>query len=201
MDNELIQPEFVNLIFEIRGRKVMIDTDLSMLYEIETKRLKEQVKRNLDRFPIDFAFELTKIEKDELVANCDRLQNLKFSSINPLAFTEQGVAMLSSVLRSPMAIKINIEIMRTFARYRALLRDNEDLRKEVKQIDEKIDRAFKYLLDRIDDLHEVQTDREPIGFKQQRDKYIASFKRAKDDSEMNELSEMGLDDFTKNIKD
>ena len=201
MDNELIQPEFVNLIFEIRGRKVMIDTDLSMLYEIETKRLKEQVKRNLDRFPIDFAFELTKIEKDELVANCDRLQNLKFSSINPLAFTEQGVAMLSSVLRSPMAIKINIEIMRTFARYRALLRDNEDLRKEVKQIDEKIDRAFKYLLDRIDDLHEVQTDREPIGFKQQRDKYIESFKRAKDDSEMNELSEMGLDDFTKKIKD
>ena len=201
MDNELIQPEFVNLIFEIRGRKVMIDTDLSMLYEIETKRLKEQVKRNLDRFPIDFAFELTKIEKDELVANCDRLQNLKFSSINPLAFTEQGVAMLSSVLRSPMAIKINIEIMRTFARYRALLRDNEDLRKEVKQIDEKIDRAFKYLLDRIDDLHEVQTDREPIGFKQQRDKYIASFKRAKDDSEMNELSEIGLDDFIKNIKD
>ena len=201
MDNELIQPEFVNLIFEIRGRKVMIDTDLSMLYEIETKRLKEQVKRNLDRFPIDFAFELTKIEKDELVANCDRLQNLKFSSINPLAFTEQGVAMLSSVLRSPMAIKINIEIMRTFARYRALLRDNEDLRKEVKQIDEKIDRAFKYLLDRIDDLHEVQTDREPIGFKQQRDKYIESFKRAKDDSEMNELSEIGLDDFIKNIKD
>ena len=201
MDNELIQPEFVNLIFEIRGRKVMIDTDLSMLYEIETKRLKEQVKRNLDCFPIDFAFELTKIEKDELVANCDRLQNLKFSSINPLAFTEQGVAMLSSVLRSPMAIKINIEIMRTFARYRALLRDNEDLRKEVKQIDEKIDRAFKYLLDRIDDLHEVQTDREPIGFKQQKDKYIESFKRAKDDSEMNELSEIGLDDFIKNIKD
>ena len=187
MDNELIQPEFVNLIFEIRGRKVMIDTDLSMLYEIQTKVLKQQVKRNIDRFPIDFAFELTKIEKDELVANCDRLQNLKFSSINPLAFTEQGVAMLSSVLRSPMAIKINIEIMRTFARYRALLRDNEDLRKEVKQIDEKIDRAFKYLLDRIDDLHEVQTDREPIGFKQQIDKYIASFKRAKDDSEMNEL--------------
>lgn len=201
MDNELIQPEFVNLIFEIRGRKVMIDTDLSMLYEIQTKVLKQQVKRNIDRFPIDFAFELTKIEKDELVANCDRLQNLKFSSINPLAFTEQGVAMLSSVLRSPMAIKINIEIMRTFARYRALLRDNEDLRKEVKQIDEKIDRAFKYLLDRIDDLHEVQTDREPIGFKQQRDKYIESFKRAKDDSEMNELSEMGLDDFTKKIKD
>ena len=164
MSQELIQPEFVNLIFEIRGRKVMIDNDLAMLYQVETKRLKEQVKRNIERFPEDFAFELTKIEKDELVANCDHLQNLKFSSVNPLAFTEQGVAMLSSVLRSPQAIKINIEIMRTFARYRALLRDNEDLRKEMKQLDEKIDGAFKYLLERIDDLHQTNEERALIGF-------------------------------------
>ncbi len=165
MSQELIQPEFVNLIFEIRGRKIMIDSDLAMLYQVETKVLKQQVKRNLDRFPEDFMFELTKIEKDELVTNCDHLQNLKFSSINPLAFTEQGVAMLSSVLRSPQAIKINIEIMRTFARYRALLRDNDDLKKEVKLLDEKIDGAFKYLLDRIDDLHQNNTERVAIGFK------------------------------------
>jgi hypothetical protein len=86
MNQELIQPEFVNLIFEIRGRKIMIDSDLAMLYQIETKVLKQQVKRNLDRFLYDFMFQLTKIEKDELVTNCDHLQNLKFSSILPLAF-------------------------------------------------------------------------------------------------------------------
>jgi hypothetical protein len=98
----------------------MIDTDLALLYRIPTKRLKEQVKRNLASFPEDFIFELTKCEKDELVAICDRLSMLKHSSINPQVFTEQGVAMLSSVLHSDEAIKINIEIMRAFARYRSL---------------------------------------------------------------------------------
>jgi hypothetical protein len=107
--NTLIKPEYETLIFHIRGFKVMIDADLAVLYDVPTKRLKEQVKRNIERFPEDFMFELTKNEKDELVANCDRLINLKHSSINPLAFTEQGVSMLSSVLRSERAIKINIE--------------------------------------------------------------------------------------------
>jgi hypothetical protein len=78
----------------------MIDTDLASLYEVPTKRLKEQVKRNISRFPEDFMFELNEHEKTELVANCDRLNSLKHSSINPLIFTEQGVAMLSSVLHS-----------------------------------------------------------------------------------------------------
>ena len=87
----------------------MIDSDLASLYETETKRLKEQVKRNKSRFPEDFMFELTQAEKEQLVANCDRLINLRHSSVNPLAFTEQGVAMLSSVLRSPKAVKIRIE--------------------------------------------------------------------------------------------
>ncbi len=103
------------MIFQFRGFKVMIDADLSMLYNVPTKRLKEQVKRNIERFPEDLMFELTKNEKDELVTNCDRLATLKHSSINPLAFTEQGVAMLSSVLHSEKAIKMNVEIMRAFA--------------------------------------------------------------------------------------
>ena len=109
----------------------MIDSDLAKLYDIPTKRLKEQVKRNVERFPEDFMFELTNIEKEEQVANCDLLSIMKHSSINPMAFTEQDVAMLSSVLHSDKAIKINIEIMRAFARYRALLKENEELKKDI----------------------------------------------------------------------
>jgi hypothetical protein len=101
----IIKPEYETLIFLFRGFKVMIDTDLASLYGVSTKALKQQVKRNIDRFPEDFMFELAKYEKDELVAICDRLSTLKHSSINPMAFTEQGVAMLSSVLHSDKAIK------------------------------------------------------------------------------------------------
>ena len=86
--NDLMKPEYETLIFQFRGFKVMIDTDLAVLYNVPTKRLKEQVKRNIERFPEDFMFELTKIEKNELVAFCDRLATLKHSSVNPLAFTE-----------------------------------------------------------------------------------------------------------------
>lgn len=140
----------------------MIDTDLATLYETETKRLKEQVKRNKDRFPDDFMFQLSQEEKDQLVANCDRLKNLRHSSINPLAFTEQGVAMLSSVLRSPKAVKINIEIMRAFVYYRQILLQNQDLYKKVKELDDKINNVFKFLLDKIEI---KKTETEPVGYK------------------------------------
>ena len=116
-------------------------------------------------------FELNKIEKDELVTNCDRLGMLKHSSINPLVFTEQGVSMLSSVLRSEKAIKINIEIMRAFARYRAFLRENEELKNEILKLDSKLNQAFKFLLDRIDALHqETKAPMNPIGFKIEKNK-------------------------------
>jgi hypothetical protein len=164
--NNLIKPEYESMIFQFRGFKVMIDADLALLYDVQTKRLKEQVKRNIERFPEDFMFELTKIEKDELVANCDRLVMLKHSSVNPLAFTEQGVSMLSSVLRSEQAIKINIEIMRAFARYRALLKENEELKKEIIKLDAKLNHAFKFLLDKLDALHQKANEpRKPIGYK------------------------------------
>jgi len=164
--NSLIKPEYETLIFQFRGFKVMIDSDLAMLYDVPTKRLKEQVKRNIERFPEDFMFELTKNEKDELVANCDRLASLKHSSVNPLAFTEQGVAMLSSVLRSEKAIKMNIEIMRAFAHYRSLLRENEELKKEIMKLDAKLNHAFKFLLDKLDALHQKTNEaRKPIGYK------------------------------------
>lgn len=161
--NDILQTrQFENLIFELRGFKVMIDMDLASLYETETKRLKEQVKRNKDRFPDDFMFELTLEEKERLVANCDRLKNLKHSSINPMAFTEQGVAMLSSVLRSPKAVKINIEIMRAFVYYRQILLQNQDLYKKVKELDDKINHVYRFLLNKI----EISKNSiEPVGYK------------------------------------
>ncbi len=162
----LIKAEYQNLIFEIIGYKVMIDTDLAALYETETKVLKQQVKRNIDRFPKDFMFQLTKEEKTQLVTNCDRLSNLKHSSALPMAFTEQGVAMLSSVLRSKKAIRINIEIMRAFAVYRAMLIEDKSLRKEIRALDKKINKVFRYMLDKIDALHQnKETPRKKIGYK------------------------------------
>lgn len=165
MESGLLKTEYEILIFTFRGKKVMIDADLALLYDVQTKALKQQVKRNSERFPEDFMFELTLLEKNELVTNCDRLSNLKHSSIMPMAFTEQGVAMLSSVLRSSKAIRINIDIMRAFARYRALLNENEVLRKEIKALDRKLNEAFQYLLKKLDALHERKNEpRKPIGF-------------------------------------
>lgn len=165
MSESLNESNYETLIFNFRGIKVMIDADLALLYDVPTKRLKEQVKRNIARFPNDFMFELTTQEKNQLVANCDRLSSLKHSSVNPLAFTEQGVAMLSTVLRSERAILINIEIMRAFARYRSILIENEELKRDIRTLDKKLDRAFKFLLSKIDELHQEKKDRNTIGFK------------------------------------
>lgn len=141
MENEIIVIE--NKIYEMRGTKVMLDFDLAELYGIETRRLKEQVKRNIDRFPKDFMFELSKVEWAEVIANCDNLSsNAKYSPALPFAFTENGVAMLSSVLRSPLAIQVNIDIMRAFTRMRQfiLAQKHSDLsvRDELEQIKQQL---------------------------------------------------------------
>lgn len=115
MELQIIQ----NKIYQIRGLNVMLDFDLAEMYNVQTKRLKEQVRRNIERFPSDFMFELTKTEWIELVAICDQLpENLKHSTVTPFAFTQEGVAMLSGVLRSPTAIEVNISIMRAFVALR-----------------------------------------------------------------------------------
>ena len=164
--NKILKPEYESLIFHLRGIKVMIDADLAALYDVSTKALKQQVKRNKERFPEDFMFEITKTEKDELVTNCDRLSSLKHSSVMPLAFSEQGVSMLSSVLRSKKAIKINIEIMRAFARYRALIIETEELKSEIMKLDDKLNQGFKFLLEKIDALHQKESKpRVAVGFK------------------------------------
>ena len=108
----------VNKILHMRGKKVMIDRDLAELYDVGTKQLNQQVKRNLYRFPEDFMFQLTQKEKDEVVTNCDHLKALKFSSTLPYVFTEHGAVMLASVLNSQRAIDMNIQIVRIFAQIR-----------------------------------------------------------------------------------
>jgi len=156
-----------SLIFEFRGYKVMTDVDLAALYGTETKKLKQQVRRNIDRFPSDFMFELTRNEKEQMIAFAPRLSALKHSSIAPMVFTEQGVAMLSSVLNSKKAVLVNIGIMRAFAYYRAILLENKDLKMEIKLLDEKINEAFRYLLEKIDALTPQLKERphKKVGFK------------------------------------
>lgn len=167
MEESVIRGSYESLIFEFRGYKVMIDSDLASLYETETKVLKQQVKRNINRFPPDFMFELSKEETMQLVTNCDRLSALKHSSVSPMVFTEQGVAMLTSVLRSEKAVAMNIEIMRAFARYRSLLLQTSDMNKRIEELDDKVNRAFQYLLDRIDELNVANdtSTRNRIGYK------------------------------------
>lgn len=125
-------------IFELRGQKIMIDADLAKLYNVPTKRLNESVKRNVKRFPEDLMFKLTVQEKDELVAICDRFANLKHSSALPHAFTETGVAMLSSVLNSETAIQINLQIIRAFIRLRKMLLDHDALRLAIEGLEKRM---------------------------------------------------------------
>ena len=150
-----------NMILSIRGAQVMIDRDLAMLYGVETKVLNQAVKRNIERFPERFRFQLSKNETDELVTICDRLKNLKHSSIPPHVFTEQGVAMLSSVLNSPTAIAVSIQIMDAFVALRHFVLANAEVFQRLEVIehhqlelathiadtDHRLDEVFKRLDD------------------------------------------------------
>ena len=141
-----------NLIFDLRGVKVMVDADLAGIYGTDTRSLKQQVRRNPKRFPSDCRFELTKEEMANLFNLSPRLLPLKFAKVPSMVFTEQGVAMLTSVLNTDRAIAMNIEIMRAFAQYRALLHDNRELRRELRSLDAKMNRTAQELMARIDDL-------------------------------------------------
>jgi len=126
-------------IFLVRGHKVMVDRDLAELYGVATKVLNQAVKRNKKRFPADFMFPLTPQETKQLVTNCDRFKTLKHSSVLPRVFTEQGVAMLSTVLNSERAIQVNIEIMRTFVRLRRILAAHKNLAGKLGAIEQRLD--------------------------------------------------------------
>lgn len=172
MKEKLIHQTIENKIYVIRGLKVMLDRDLAELYGIETKQLKRQVNRNLERFPKDFMFELNTIEFENWrsqfgTSNSGDKMGLRYA---PFAFTEHGVLMLSSVLNSTRAIQVNIQIMRTFARIRQLLTDNTELRMEIQKIkdklhnqDKNIEVVFKYL-DELMEKKEPPPQRNKIGF-------------------------------------
>ncbi len=126
-----------NRIYTFRGVQVMIDSDLAEHYGVEVKRLNEQVKRNITRFPYEFRFQLSESEKNELVANCDRFNKLKHSTSPPYAFTEQGVSMLSSVLRSATAINASITIINAFVQMRKFLINNASVYQRLETIEHK----------------------------------------------------------------
>lgn len=170
-DQSLLSEETIsNKIYFIRNQKVMLDSDLALLYGVETKRLNEQVKRNDSRFPLDFMFQLTELE----------FQNLKSQNATsswggtrklPYAFTEHGVLMLSSVLKSDRAIQTNIQIMRIFTKVRQLFLDTTEIKIDILQIqkklenhDKNIELVFSYL-DELTEKKENEIDRVRIGFK------------------------------------
>jgi hypothetical protein len=146
------QKHIESQIFTIRGLQVMIDRDLAEMYQVETKVLNQAVKRNSERFPIQFRFQLTENEKTELVTICDRFDSLKHSSSNPNVFTEQGVAMLSAVLRSKIAVQISIQIINAFVEMRkfianhyGLLQRMEGIERKQIETDQKFEQVFKAL--------------------------------------------------------
>ena len=141
-------------IFTIRGKQVMIDRDLAELYAVQSKRINEQMKRNINRFPLRFCFQLSVNELNELVANCDRFYKLKHSTSLPYAFTEQGVAMLSAVLKSEIAVKVSIQIIDAFVEMKKALNQNnlidfriDKLDRKQLEADEKFEQLFKALED------------------------------------------------------
>ena len=129
-------------IYLIRNEKVLLDFDLAELYGVETKQLKRAVRRNIDRFPLDFMFPLTKDEYNSLRSQIGTLKRGGHSKYLPYSFTEQGVAMLSSVLNSERAIKVNIAIMRAFVKMRKILESNESLAKKLKQLEKETKEKF-----------------------------------------------------------
>lgn len=127
-------------IFLIRGQKVMVDRDLAELYGVETKHLNRQVKRNIERFPEEFMFQLTFEERNELVTNWHRFRTMKHASTLPYAFTEHGVAMLASVLNSERAVKLSIHIIKTFVKLRELISTHKELANKLSQLERRIEK-------------------------------------------------------------
>lgn len=134
----LVPPgRFDRAILVIRNQNVILDADLAVLYGVSTKALSQAVKRNRERFPDDFMFRLAKVEKQEVVTCCDHLRRLKFSPTLPYAFTEHGALMVASVLNSPVAVQVSIQIVRIFIRLRETLASNKALRRRLEAFEKK----------------------------------------------------------------
>jgi len=173
MDNKSINTEssdIENKVYLIRGEKVMLDADLAEIYGVETKRLNEQVKRNKDRFPVDFMFQLTKMEWDALksqFATANRNQNMKSQNATskrggrrtlPYVFTEHGVVMLASVLNSPQAIAASIQIVKVFVKLRTILSNHTHLAEKLKELESKYDSQFEEVFSLLRRLMNVPKD-------------------------------------------
>ena len=160
------QESIESKILLVRGRKVIMDRDLAVLYDVPTKALKQSVKRNLERFPLDFMFELSDSEfknwRSQIVTSNQDKMGLRHK---PYAFTEQGVAMLSSVLNSKRAIQVNIQIMRTFIKLKEMIAKHKNLTQKIAQLERKYDHQFKIVFDAIRELiTEKEKPKPKIGF-------------------------------------
>ena len=159
-------------ILVLHGLRVLLDADLAALYGVQTKRLNEQVKRNAKRFPLDFMFQLTSEEKDQVVANCDHLRNLKFSKALPYVFTEHGALMAGTILNSPRAIEVSVYVVRAFVQLRDLLAGNKDLAQRLKELEHRLERKLaghdKAIADILAAIRQLvnppQPAKRPIGF-------------------------------------
>jgi phage regulator Rha-like protein len=152
-------------IYLIRNTKVMLDRDLAELYGVETKRLKEQVRRNIERFPQDFMFELTKDEYQALRSQIATLKKGQHSKYTPFAFTEHGVLMLSSILNSERAIQVNIQVVRAFVKLREMMVTHEDLKRKIESMEKKYDEQFQIVFEAIKQLlTEEDKPKKKIGY-------------------------------------
>ena len=164
-------------ILLVRGQKVMLDRDLAILYGVETRVLNQAVKRNRDRFPPDFMFELTREEITRISQSVISSSDLKYSK-SAYAFTEQGIAMLSGVLDSPRAVQVNIAIMRAFVQLRALLATHADLASKLEELEKKYDAQFRVVFDAIRQIMTPSTPpRKQIGFQVREGRAVYRIKR------------------------
>ena len=161
-------------IFLIRKQKVMVDRDLAELYGVETKHLNRQVKRNIQRFPDEFMLQLTIEERNQLVTICHRFKTMKHSSSLPYVFTEHGVAMLASVLKSDRAVKISINIIKAFVKLREMLSTHKELAHKLAQLERKIEKHDDEIKLIFDAIRQLMTRPEPkskrIGFLPEKEK-------------------------------
>jgi len=168
MANELKiieEEEIVSKIYFIRGKRVIMDKDLALLYGVDTKQLNRQLKRNLERFPADFMFQLTKAEFENLRCQIGTSKETQGGRRDlPYVCSENGVAMMSSVLRSKRAIQVNIQIMRTFTKFREMLSIHKELQEKIEQMERKYDQQFKVVFEAIKHILTPPEKPKQIGF-------------------------------------
>ena len=166
MPNTISVDTVATKILLIRGKRVMLDRDIAKLYEVETSQLTRQVRRNIDRFPVDFMFQLTRDELQNLMCQIG-ISSWGGTRKLPYAFTEQGIAMLSGVLHSKRAIHVNIQIMRAFTQLRRMLLTNQNLRRKIEAMEKKYDKQFVIVFKAIKQLLEPPSEKEKkiIGFR------------------------------------